>query len=204
MTEMPHRVSVTAVIIFYAVLAGGGVVVARLFFDINPCMPFSGREDDPLFSLALGAGIGLVLVAASRGLDALFEWSRALSRSLKEIIGNATHSDVVVLALASAIGEEILFRGVLLPTTGLWISSIVFGLAHGFAPGRPTQMWAMLKQFFPLVVAATLIGFAFGTMVEYTGSILGPIVAHFTVNYLNLCFMYKSQWKQQHHEDQGE
>lgn len=204
MPENEHRVSVTAVIIFYALLGGGGFVVGRLFFDLDPFFPFSGREDDPLVSLALGTGIGLVLVAASRGLDVLFEWSRALSRSLKEIIGRATHSDVVVLALASSIGEEVLFRGVLLPTTGLWVSSIVFGFAHGFAPGRPTQMWAMLKQFFPLVVAATLIGFAFGWMVEYTGTILAPIVAHFTVNYLNLCFMYKSQWKAQHHEDQGE
>jgi hypothetical protein len=87
--------------------------------------------------------------------------------------------DIAALALLSAIGEELLFRGLLQPLVGLLAQAVIFGLVHQI-PGRSRWVWALW---------ASIVGLGFGTIFQLTGSLLGPIVAHAMVNGLNLIHM---------------
>lgn len=189
-TKFPASLAIA----FYLFIGGGAAVVASVFFDLNVLRPFPQITSEPATGLLWGVGIGLITVVVSRGLDRFFEWSRALTRMLKQILGPITRTDALILAVASSVGEELLFRGLLLPKIGLVASSVIFGLVHGVSPGSPKQMLDTLRQFLPLVVAATVMGFAFGWLVEYTGEVLAAVVAHFTINFLNLSQMYRTNW----------
>jgi membrane protease YdiL (CAAX protease family) len=88
----------------------------------------------------------------------------------------------VILALVSSIGEELLFRGALLPWFGVWIQGIVFALLH-VGPGR---------RFLPWTVSALVLGIAFGWLAVWTGNLGGPIAAHFAINFLNLRYIVRA------------
>jgi membrane protease YdiL (CAAX protease family) len=191
------RLPMASVVFFYAVLGGGSYLFGRFVLEVNPFQPFADRPERPLVDLAIGVGIGLTVVLISRFLDHHFAWSREMNRTLRRILGNIRPVDALMFAVLSGIGEEIMFRGVLLPWIGLAASSLLFGVIHGFTPGSPSQMAAAMRQFLPLIIAATVMGFAFGYTVEYTGNILAAVVAHFTINFLNLSEMYREDWEKQ-------
>ncbi|HUS31794.1 MAG TPA: CPBP family intramembrane glutamic endopeptidase [Kofleriaceae bacterium] len=129
----------------------------------------------PVFGVVLGlAVVGLTRVATSR-----FQWARDLHTSFKDLLGPLTGREIVILALASSIGEELLFRGALLPWFGVWISAAVFAALH-IGPGR---------RFLPWTLSALVLGVAFGLLAKWTGNIGGPIAAHFTINFLNLKYI---------------
>jgi membrane protease YdiL (CAAX protease family) len=86
---------------------------------------------------------------------------------------------VVGLALLSAVGEELLFRGVLQPGIGLLGQAALFGLLHQM-PGPSRWVWSLW---------ATLVGLLLGAAFELTGTLTGPIVAHALVNGLNLSYL---------------
>jgi len=86
---------------------------------------------------------------------------------------------LLVLAVFSAAGEELMFRGLLQPWIGLWPQAILFGLAHQL-PGASRWVWA---------IWAFLVGLALGALFELSGSLLGPVVAHAVVNGCNLTFL---------------
>lgn len=129
----------------------------------------------PVFGIALGLGVvGLTRVATRH-----FEWARDLHTSFRDLLGPLTMRDILILALASSVGEELLFRGALLPWFGVWIQGVVFAVLH-IGPGR---------RFLPWTASALVLGFAFGLLADWTGNLGGPIAAHFTINFLNLKFI---------------
>ena len=128
---------------------------------------------------ALGVALGLLVVALTRVATSRFQWARDLHTSFKDLLGPLTGREIVILALASSIGEELLFRGALLPWFGLWIQAAVFAALH-IGPGR---------RFLPWTLSALVLGLAFGLLAKWTGNIGGPIAAHFVINYLNLKFI---------------
>ena len=81
--------------------------------------------------------------------------------------------------LPSSIGEEMLFRGALLPWMGVWWQAIVFALLH-VGPG---------KRFLPWTASALVLGVAFGELALQTRNLGGPIAAHFVINFLNLRYI---------------
>ena len=129
----------------------------------------------PLIGLALGLGV----VFLSRLAVTRFDWARRLHNDFRSILGPLTSREILVLAMASAIGEELLFRGALQPMTGVWAQAIIFALLH-IGPG---------VRFLPWTVSAFVIGLVFGWLFKLTGDLGAPIVAHFAINYLNLHFI---------------
>ena len=132
-----------------------------------------------LLSLSGGLIFGLIVVALSRLTVQRFEWARRLHLELRPFARGLDATGIVVLALLSAAGEELLFRGLLQPWMGLWPQALLFGLVHQM-PGPSRWTW---------VTWALIVGFALGALYEITGSLLGPIAAHALVNGLNLHFL---------------
>lgn len=152
----------------------------------------AGRGDPDLYRLGghpkawqLGAGpligfaVGLAVVGLTRVATRRYQWARDLHTSFRDLLGPLTGREIVILALASSIGEELLFRGALLPWLGVWIQAAVFAVLH-IGPGR---------RFLPWTTSALVLGVAFGLIAQWTGNLGGPIAAHFTINFLNLKFI---------------
>jgi membrane protease YdiL (CAAX protease family) len=149
----------------------------------------AGRGDPDLYRLGghpeawqlcaapvLGGLLGLAVVGLTRLATRHYQWARDLHTSFRDLLGPLMLKEIVILALASAIGEELLFRGALMPWVGVWIQAIVFALLH-VGPGR---------RFLPWTVSALVLGLAFGYLAQWTGNLGGPIAAHFAINFLNL------------------
>jgi len=152
----------------------------------------AGRGDPDLYrlggqpagwQLAVGPGLGVVLGLAVVGLTRLatrnLQWARDLHASFRDLLGPLTGREILILALASSVGEELLFRGALLPWFGVWIQGLVFAVLH-IGPGR---------RFLPWTASALAMGIAFGLLAKWTGNLGGPIAAHFTINFFNLKFI---------------
>jgi membrane protease YdiL (CAAX protease family) len=149
----------------------------------KPRLSFGGWALDEgsahVWSLLGGIVFGLIVVLLSRVTVQRFEWARRLHLELRPFAQGLDLSGIVVLALLSSAGEELLFRGLLQPWMGLLPQALIFGLVHQM-PGPSRWIW---------VSWALLVGLALGALFEVTGSLLGPLAAHALVNGLNLHFL---------------
>jgi membrane protease YdiL (CAAX protease family) len=68
------------------------------------------------------------------------------------------------------------FRGALMPVVGIWISSVVFALLHIGPRAR----------YLPWTVGSFVAGVLFSQLFLWSGDLTGAVLAHFTVNFLNL------------------
>jgi membrane protease YdiL (CAAX protease family) len=130
-------------------------------------------------SLGLGLCLGAVTIATTRALVRRAEWARALHAALRPAVYGAGDGMLLLLAIASATGEELLFRGLLVPTVGILASSFVFGMLHQIH-GRGRWGW---------MAWATLMGLLFAVVFRATGSLAGPLIAHAAINHANLRFL---------------
>lgn len=136
------------------------------------------RAGEPAFfaGALFGLVLGLVLVFVSRLTVHKFEWARALHRDFRSRLGPLGSGEILVLAAASSLGEEMFFRGALLPSVGLWLSSAIFALLHVGPKAR----------YLPWTISSFLIGAMLGQLFLWSGDLTGAVAAHFTVNFLNL------------------
>ena len=101
------------------------------------------------------------------------------SDGLFKLLLRLTPVEMIVVSLCAGVGEELLFRGWLLPAVASWIggmddppsvvaavivSSVAFGLVHPV-----TRLY---------VVLATIIGAYLAALLLWTENLLVPIVAH--------------------------
>jgi membrane protease YdiL (CAAX protease family) len=136
-----------------------------------------GRAE-PLYlaGIATGLALGLAIVFASRLALYRFDWARSLHREFRHLLSPLSDVEIVVLAGASSVGEEMFFRGALLPAVGLVASSAVFALLHIGPKAR----------HLPWTISSFGAGLGFGAIFMWTGDLTGPVLAHFLVNFLNL------------------
>jgi membrane protease YdiL (CAAX protease family) len=121
----------------------------------------------------LGAGILLVL---SYFFEDWFASFRELKTQLVRLLGPISVPVALYLAVLTAFGEELFFRGALQPFAGLVLTSVLFGLLH-MGQNAKISAWS---------VWALIAGFLLGWMRDETGSLWPPIVAHFGVNAVSL------------------
>jgi membrane protease YdiL (CAAX protease family) len=152
----------------------------------------AGRDDVDIYRISgvstnlwlvlsplLGIAFGLLMVLMSRLSVRRYPWARRLHRDFRSLLGPLSNQEILILAVASAIGEELLFRGALQPWIGLWPQAVIFAALH-VGPGA---------RFLPWTVSALVIAVGFGYVFEWTGDLGAPIAAHFTINYLNLHYI---------------
>ena len=123
----------------------------------------------------VGVLFGLAMVIVSRLLSAIPALDE-MSDIFRQILGPLTWPQAFLLAVLSGIAEELLFRGAIQPTLGLGPTCVLFAIVH----------WPMTPKLIPWTISAGLLGLAFGYGFELSGHVTGPVLAHFTVNFLNL------------------
>jgi len=165
----------TRVVLFYAIMAAAGIGWAA-YDNRNAFLNPGSNQASEAASVALGAGLGILVVGLSRLAEHHFAWARALDAELRKNLGYLSGSDVLIFAVSSGVAEEIFFRGAMQPSIGLVATSILFGILH-IGPNR---------KFIPWPIFAAILGLASGTLFIVTGNLLAPIIAHFTINFFNL------------------
>jgi membrane protease YdiL (CAAX protease family) len=139
--------------------------------------------------LSVGALVGVVAVVVSRALVRNTRWGREMHLTLRDGLLDLSRdrAPIAPMALSAAIGEEILFRGAVLPTllpqvgtfAAVILSSLAFGLLH--VPRT--------RSLVPWTATACVMGVVFAALYVATGEVLAPIAAHAVVNYENLHFI---------------
>jgi membrane protease YdiL (CAAX protease family) len=126
------------------------------------------------------------------GMQGFEQWARGLeeqaARITRKLIEFESIGDfllaLLVMAVLAAVGEELLFRGLLQPVlgkifrnahVGIWLSALFFSLFH--------------FQFFGLLPRMAL-GILFGYLFYWSGSLVMPILGHFINNGLTLLLAY--------------
>ncbi|HYG19620.1 MAG TPA: CPBP family intramembrane glutamic endopeptidase [Ohtaekwangia sp.] len=123
------------------------------------------------------------------------KWARASEDTMTELTKFVTQFDsfgamvlgLLVIAILPAIGEEIVFRGLIQNDlfratrnihVAIWTSAIIFSAFH-----------LQFFGFFPRM----LLGALFGYMYYWSGSLLMPVIAHFINNGLIVVSLYLYQ-----------
>ena len=120
------------------------------------------------------------------------QWARAIDDSTNEAIKNLLVTDapwelffnIFVIAIIPAIGEEMVFRGVIQrrlekwsgnPFIAIWLAATIFSAFH-----------LQLEGFFPRLLLGALLGYLF----YWTKSLWIPIIVHFVNNALQIVAMH--------------
>lgn len=144
----------------------------------DPWLPYEPVASHA-YSALLGITFGLGLAVSTRLVVPRFRWAGRLHAELRPLAAELSGTGIAVLAVLSSLGEELVFRGLLQPSIGLWAQGLLFGLLHQ-TRGRSRWVW---------VSWATLVGLLLGAMFQLTGSLIGPLLAHALVNFLNLLYL---------------
>ncbi len=124
-------------------------------------------------------------------------WSRKTQKMVEEMTHLLTQFDsfgkmligLLVIAVIPAVGEELMFRGMLQPIlirsfknthVAIWVTGIIFSFIH-----------FQLDGFVPRM----LLGVVFGYLYVWSGNIWYPIWAHFINNGVTVIIMYLYQLK---------
>lgn len=177
--EANPRALVGSAIVFYVLMTLLGLGIIR-WQDLDLGLVIFGTGEHLLRDTLIGAGAGLAVVLLTR-LTIRFEPVRKLNDLLAETLGKQSTPVITVLAITSAVGEEVFFRGALQPLIGFWLTALVFALVHG-GTARRYRAW---------VVFAFGAGLLLGGLMAFTGNLLAPILCHLTVNYFNLHLVTK-------------
>ncbi len=165
--------------VFYSVL----LIVAALLGALWDRNVFT-LGDRPLLSLLIGVAIACGSVTSGILLFRLVPVLRKLSDELAPLlVDGARGRDLVLVSVASGVGEEVFFRGALQPVLGIVLASLLFGVLH-VGPDRRYLIWTLW---------AVGAGFLFGYLYIWTGGLLAPITAHVLHNAATLLLWKRSR-----------
>ncbi len=182
--QHPRLSRATLIVLLYGSLSLIAFAIGCLRGDVDLYRLEGSTTTWLLASPLVGIALGLGFVGLSKWSVRRWQWARRLHQDFRDILGQLSTVEILVLAVASAIGEELLFRGALLPWLGIWAQAIIFALLH-VGPSR---------RFLPWTASALLVGLAFGWLYQATGDLGAPIVCHFTINCLNLHFISRVEF----------
>ncbi|WP_026462229.1 CPBP family intramembrane glutamic endopeptidase [Adhaeribacter aquaticus] len=174
-----------------------GPVIMMLSFGFNLDKYFSPKTAIPFSAVVLAAILCFIIMPVNSWfidinskmnlpgfMQGLEQWAKEKEETLRKLTQYLTQFDtvgqfllgLVVFALIPAIGEELVFRGIIQqqllrwfkkPHLAIWVTAIIFGAIH-------LQFYGMLPR--------TLLGALFGYLYWWSGNIWIPIIGHFINN----------------------
>lgn len=185
-----------------SVLVYGAATLAAAFIAAFAGLPslFSAPlPDRGVISVLAGLFMAAVVVLGGRRLERYRWYARmgeVLRDPVKQLLGpRAGVPEALIVALSSAIGEETFFRGMCQPglsrllqqralhlEPGLAILVAVLATSISFTLLHPP--WK--RELRPWTFFAFVMGVAWGLLAAWSGSLAGPVLSHFLVNFFNL------------------
>ncbi|MBX3413783.1 MAG: CPBP family intramembrane metalloprotease [Pirellulales bacterium] len=166
-------------------------LLAGWLFEIDPCADIVWSAD----SLALGVVTALLPLAVVLALDyfrpALWQgMTHTIDELLIPLLRHWSWGQLLLVSLLAGLGEELLFRGVMIPALVPWIglgaavalSSILFGAVHAI-----TRLY---------IVYATLMGLYLAFVWLASENLAVPIVAHAAYDFVALAWFLR--WRGDH------
>ncbi|MFD1424120.1 CPBP family intramembrane glutamic endopeptidase [Laceyella tengchongensis] len=127
----------------------------------------------------VGVGVGGFIVAMEFVLIRLLPEHHFDDGGLNQLLfARRPWWHIMLIAVMAAIGEELLFRGLVQGWIGVWGTALLFALVHT----RYLKKWV-------LVVFVTGVGTVFGLMVEWTGHLAPAVIAHAVVDFVMGCYL---------------
>ena len=142
------------------------------FTQPHPLAVFT-RPATPVMQLVVGQGLALAAAVLSWLLFRLTANSASSARTIQSYARlDLRGLNPLWIAIAAAIGEEMLFRAALQPLLGVWIVSLLFLLTH-----TPAYRFRQLDAA-TLVQAASVFGgsVVLGFVLQYVGLIAAMLV----------------------------
>ena len=144
---------------------------------------------NPLISFLYQLNQGVVLPESFKIIEQWMKMSENKAKEITELFLIMSNSkdlviNILIIAIIPALGEELLFRGVLQQLFAKWtgrihlsifVSAFLFSAIH-------FQFYGFLPRF--------ILGLILGYMFYWSGSLWLPILAHFTNNALAVFFSY--------------
>lgn len=160
------------------------LLVARIWLLFDPSLlPFTWSTVDLLWGVGLGVA---VTIASSIAYRLWTGYRQSADHYLALIIQPLALPDLIWLGLLPGLSEELLFRGVMLPSIGLnWYGLVISSLCFGVMHFNGSQQWSY-------VIWATAIGLVLGWGAMETGNLFVPVVAHILTN---LVSSYVWKWR---------
>jgi membrane protease YdiL (CAAX protease family) len=164
-----------------ALVGAGWAYASRGSFLTAPGSPWLSPNTTlaGAYGLSLALALSVATIAVTRVLVARTSWAKNLHLTLRAALGTPSTFRVIVLAVLSAVSEELLFRSAMMPVLGLVGSSVLFGLVH-LSPRDTYLAWSLW---------AAVMGLLFGLLFQASGWLLAPIVAHALINYENMQYI---------------
>ena len=178
-TPMPprHLSRVNVVLCIYGILGFVGLLIFKLSGHSNIYLsPTTTIHSSLWFGPLSGICVAGLFIALSTYANRKFTWAQKMSQHFRDVFGSTSHFEIFIIAFASSLGEELFFRGMLLPLFGLWPQALLFALLH-IGPNR---------SFLPWTLSAFVMGLAFGAGTLFFGNLGFALIAHFTINFINL------------------
>ena len=158
-------------------------VIYLLVTKTNPFsfIPIKGLKPLTILLLVIFAYCMMPLIACVNALSMLVQ-GNAVSGMLNELLSYPLPLAVLFVAVVPALCEEFIFRGVIYHTyrrQRIWPAVFLSALFFGF-------MHLNFNQF----CYASVMGIFFALLVEATGSVLAPVIVHFTYNANSVVLSY--------------
>ncbi|GAA0444110.1 CPBP family intramembrane metalloprotease [Lentibacillus halophilus] len=171
--QLSDRELMKQVIVTQLLLAGASLVLSLVFFgNMNVWLDLFHMQ---VYEMAYyGLLTGVIIVIVDLFLMAIFPKTYYDDGGVNErLFHNRSILGIFGLALAAAVSEELLFRGVIQTTFGYVIASVLFAVIHIRYLTKPV-----------LFISVLMVSFYIGYMFDITKNLAVVILAHFTVDFV--------------------
>jgi membrane protease YdiL (CAAX protease family) len=170
----------------FTLLGMGGIGLAILYFaeGVTPATFFTAGSGY-MHQVGFGTLFGISSAVAALWIVNL-KWFANEMQFFTDLINKQapTYAHAVFYSFCAGVGEEILFRGGIQPYLGIWLTSFVFILLHGYI--NPFNIALSIYGLFMVLISSGL-----GYLFEMYG-IIASITAHFLFDLVMFVFMRRT------------
>lgn len=127
-------------------------------------------------AIGLGLAVGILIAMMIVNLIWLLFGEPPANPAIESLRDILSWPLIIAISLSAAVGEEVLFRGVVQRHIGMWPQALLFGSLHAY-------------QGFYGVILTTALAVLFGYIVKRKWGLWIPIAAHFFFNAIQLAIL---------------